>query len=83
MVQEILDMGINQPIQSAFSSLVVLIINKDRSWCMCPNYIKLNKMEIKDKFHILVIDELLDELHGEIFFTTLELHFEYHQIKMT
>lgn len=35
---------------------------------MCLEYKKINKMLVKDKFPILVIDELLDKLHGEIFY---------------
>ena len=66
-----LEVRIIQPIQSAFSSLVVMVTKKDGSWRMCPDYRQLNKMSIKDKFHIPLIDEVLYKLHGEIFFTKL------------
>jgi hypothetical protein len=82
MVQELLNVGIIRPSMSPYSSHVVMVLNKEGSWHMCHEFCALNKLTIKDKFPIPIIDDLLDELSGAQFFTKLDHHFVYHQIYM-
>lgn len=65
--------GTIQPSNSLYSSPVVLVKIKDGSWRMCVNNRALDSQTIKDKYLIPLIEDLLDELHGEEVFTKIDL----------
>lgn len=49
---------------------------------MCVDYTRLNALTVKNKFPLPVIDEIIDELSGAQWFTSLDMIAGYHQILM-
>lgn len=49
---------------------------------MVVDYRKLNGITVKDRYPLPLIEDLLDRLNNGVVFTTLDLKFGYHQIRM-
>ena len=70
------------PITSPCGSPIVLVRKKDGSCRMCIDYIALNKITIKNRYPLPRIDDLLDQLKDVVYFSKLELHSGYHQVRV-
>jgi hypothetical protein len=53
---------------------------KEETWRLCIDYIDLNKITVRNCYPIPRIDDLLDQLKGENFFSKIDLNYGYHQV---
>lgn len=81
-VHELLAAGIIRPSHSPFSSIVVLVKKHDWSLRMCVDYRQLIQRSIRDNYALPRIDEILDYLSGNKYFSVLDIKSGYHQIEI-
>lgn len=73
--------SIIRPSNSSFASPMVIMKKVDGSWRLCVDC-SLSENTINEKFPIPLIDDLLDELHGTMYFSKLDLQFDYHRVRV-
>jgi hypothetical protein len=58
----------------------MLVLKKDRTWRFCIDYQALNKIKFRNRYPIPRIDDLLDYLKGDKYFSKIDLKSSYHQV---
>lgn len=73
-----LSKGFIRPSVSPWGALILFVKKKDGSMRMCINYRQLNKVTIKNKYHIPCINDLFDQLQVATFFSKIDSRFGYY-----
>ena len=61
---------------------MLFIKNKDDTLRLCIDYRKLNKVTMKNKYHLSMIDNLFDQLKDAKCFSKIDLRIGYHQLSV-
>nr|GEX58891.1 putative reverse transcriptase domain-containing protein [Tanacetum cinerariifolium] len=59
----------------------LFVKNKDRSFRMCIDYHKLNKLTIKNRYPLSRINDLFDQLQGSSVNSKIDIRSGYHQLR--
>ena len=83
-IEEYLNTRVIRPSSSPWCAPIVPVIKPDGSLRLCIDYRRLNLVTRKDKYVLPMITEIIDKLgqHKPSYFTTLDLHSGYHQVRM-
>lgn len=80
--EELLEKQFTRPSVSPWGAPVLLVKKKDESMRLCVDYRLLNKVTIKNRYPLLRIDYLMDQLIGAEVFSKIDLRSGYHQIRV-
>ncbi|GJY82739.1 putative reverse transcriptase domain-containing protein, partial [Tanacetum coccineum] len=80
-LQELFDKGFIRPSSSLWGAPVLFVKKKDGSFRMCINYRKLNKLTVKNRYPLPIIDDLFDQLQGSRVYSKINLRSGYHQLR--
>nr|GEU71166.1 hypothetical protein [Tanacetum cinerariifolium] len=63
-------------------ALVLFVKKKDGTFWMCIDYRELNRLTVKNRYLLLKIDDLFDQLQGSRVYSKIDLRFGYHQLRV-
>nr|GEW20877.1 hypothetical protein [Tanacetum cinerariifolium] len=81
-LKELQDKGFIRPSSSPWGAPVLFVKKKDGYFRTCIDYRELNKLTVKNRYPLLRIDDLFDQLQGSQFFTKIDLRSGYHRLRV-
>ncbi|GJW04707.1 putative reverse transcriptase domain-containing protein [Tanacetum coccineum] len=81
-LQELLKKGFIRLSSSPWGAPVLFVKKKDGSFRMCIDYRELNKLAVKNRYPLLRIDDLFDQLQGFSVYSKIDLRLGYHQLRI-
>ncbi|GKA50235.1 putative reverse transcriptase domain-containing protein [Tanacetum coccineum] len=81
-LQELSEKGFIRPSSSPWGAPVLFVKKKDGSFRMCIDYRELNKLTVKNRYPLLRIDDLFDQLQGSRVYSKIDLRSGYHQLRV-
>lgn len=77
-LKEMLHNGYIRPIVSPWGAPVLFVNKKENTLRLCIYYKHLNKVTIKNRYPLPQIDDLFDQLKGDVVFPKIYLRLGYH-----
>ena len=81
-LQELLDKGFIRLSTSPWGAPVLFAKKKDKTLRLCIDYRQLNWVTIKNRYPLLRIDDLFDQLRGARVYSKIDLRTGYHQLRV-
>nr|GEZ38877.1 putative reverse transcriptase domain-containing protein [Tanacetum cinerariifolium] len=81
-LQELLEKGFICPSSSSWGASVLFVKKKDGSIQTCIDYCEVNKLMIKNRYPLLRINDLFDQLQGSSVYSKIDLRSDYHQLRI-
>ena len=81
-LQDLLDKGFIRPSVSPWGAPVLFVKKKDGRMRLCIDFKELNRVTVRNKYPLIRIEDLFDQLQGAQVFSKIDLRSGYHQLKI-
>jgi hypothetical protein len=81
-LEELLKKGYIHPSMSPWGAQVLFVKKKDGTLRLCIDFRQLNKVTVKNKYPLSMIDDLFDQWKDAKIFSKIDLRLGYHQVRI-